>query len=43
MTAEEVLRAYKRQPFVEKRFSQFKSDYHVAPCGTALPHANKPA
>jgi hypothetical protein len=31
MTAEEVLRAYKRQPFVEKRFSQFKSDYHVAP------------
>ena len=31
MTAEEVLRAYKRQPFVEKRFSQFKSDYRVAP------------
>lgn len=31
MTAEEVLRAYKRQPFVEKRFSQFKSDFHVAP------------
>lgn len=31
MTAEEVLRAYKRQPFVEKRFSQFKSDFDVAP------------
>lgn len=31
MTAEDVLRAYKRQPFVEKRFSQFKSDYQVAP------------
>jgi transposase len=31
MTAEQVLRAYKRQPFVEKRFSQFKSDYQVAP------------
>jgi transposase len=31
MTAEEVLRAYKRQPVIEKRFSQFKSDFHVAP------------
>ena len=31
MSAEEVLRAYKRQPFIEKRFSQFKSDFHVAP------------
>ena len=31
MTAEQVLRAYKRQPFVEKRFSQFKSDYCIAP------------
>lgn len=31
MTAEEVLRAYKRQPIIEKRFSQFKSDFHVAP------------
>lgn len=31
MTAEEVLRAYKRQPLIEKRFSQFKSDYEVAP------------
>ncbi len=31
MTAEEVLRAYKRQPMIEKRFSQFKSDFHVAP------------
>jgi transposase len=27
----EVLLAYKRQPFVEKRFSQFKSDFEVAP------------
>jgi transposase len=31
MTPEEVLRAYKRQPLIEKRFSQFKSDYEVAP------------
>ncbi len=31
MTAEEVLRAYKRQPIIEKRFSKFKSDFHVAP------------
>lgn len=31
MSAEEVLRAYKRQPFIEKRFSQFKSDFHVTP------------
>lgn len=31
MTPEEVLRAYKRQPFIEKRFSQFKSDFEVAP------------
>ena len=29
--AEEILRAYKRQPFVEKRFSQFKNDFAVAP------------
>lgn len=27
----EVLRAYKRQPLIEKRFSQFKSDFEVAP------------
>ncbi|MEE9365671.1 MAG: IS1634 family transposase [Dehalococcoidales bacterium] len=27
----EVLKAYKKQPKVEKRFSQFKSDYEVAP------------
>lgn len=27
----ELLRAYKRQPLVEKRFSQFKTDYKVAP------------
>jgi transposase len=25
------LRAYKRQPLVEKRFSQFKTDFAVAP------------
>ena len=31
LTAEEVLRAYKRQPLVEKRFSQFKHDFEVAP------------
>jgi transposase len=30
-TAEEVLRAYKRQPLIEKRFSQFKNDFTVAP------------
>ncbi len=27
----DVLHAYKRQPLVEKRFSQLKSDFHVAP------------
>lgn len=31
LTAEQVFRAYKRQPFVEKRFSQFKTDFAVAP------------
>jgi len=31
MTAEELLRAYKRQPLIEKRFSQFKTDFQVAP------------
>jgi transposase len=31
MTAKEVLRAYKRQPLIEKRFSQFKTDFEVAP------------
>jgi transposase len=31
MTPEEILRAYKRQPLIEKRFSQFKSDFEVAP------------
>lgn len=31
MSAEEVLRAYKRQPLIEKRFSQFKNDFEVAP------------
>lgn len=29
--AAEVLRAYKRQPLIEKRFSQFKTDFAVAP------------
>lgn len=31
MTPREILRAYKRQPLVEKRFSQFKNHFHVAP------------
>ena len=31
MTPEEVLRAYKRQPIIEKRFSQLKTDFNVAP------------
>jgi transposase len=29
--AEEVLQAYKRQPIIEKRFSQLKTDFSVAP------------
>jgi transposase len=31
LSAEAVLRAYKRQPLIEKRFSQFKTDFAVAP------------
>jgi transposase len=31
LSAEDVLRAYKRQPLIEKRFSQFKTDFAVAP------------
>lgn len=31
MSAEEVLRAYKRQPIIEKRFSHLKTDFEVAP------------
>jgi transposase len=31
MTVLEVLRAYRRQPKIEKRFSQFKTDFAVAP------------
>jgi len=31
LSAEEVLRAYKRQPMIEKRFSQLKTDFAVAP------------
>ena len=31
MTPEALLRAYKRQPLIEKRFSQFKSDFEVSP------------
>jgi transposase len=31
MSAREVLQAYKRQPVIEKRFSQFKTDFEVAP------------
>jgi transposase len=30
-SATEVLQAYKRQPLLEKRFSQFKTDFAVAP------------
>lgn len=30
-TAEKVLDAYKRQPIIEKRFSQLKTDFRVAP------------
>ena len=31
MSAEELLDAYKRQPIIEKRFSQLKTDFAVAP------------
>jgi transposase len=31
LSATEVLQAYKRQPMLEKRFSQFKSEFSVAP------------
>jgi transposase len=31
LSAREVLEAYKRQPMLEKRFSQFKTDFAVAP------------
>jgi transposase len=31
LDAEDILRAYKRQPFIEKRFSQCKTDFGVAP------------
>jgi transposase len=31
LTPKEVLQAYKRQPKIEKRFTQLKSDYDVAP------------
>lgn len=31
MTTEETLRSYKRQPVIEKRFSQLKTDFAVAP------------
>lgn len=30
-TPAEILQAYKRQPCIEKRFSQFKNDFRVAP------------
>lgn len=30
-TAEDVLKAYKRQPIIEKRFAQLKTDFRVAP------------
>lgn len=31
LSAEEILKAYKRQPIIEKRFSQLKTDFNVAP------------
>jgi len=31
LTPQEVLAAYKRQPPIEKRFAQLKSDYEIAP------------
>lgn len=31
LSAKEVLQAYKRQPVIEKRFSQFKTEFAVAP------------
>lgn len=31
LSAEAILRAYKRQPIIEKRFSQLKTDFVVAP------------
>lgn len=31
LSSEEILRAYKRQPIIEKRFSQLKTDFNVAP------------
>ena len=31
LDAEQVLRAYKRQPLIEKRFSQLKTDFALAP------------
>lgn len=31
MSPEELLRAYKRQSLIEKRFSQFNRDFSVAP------------
>jgi transposase len=31
MDSLEVIQAYKRQPIIEKRFSQFKTDFEVAP------------
>jgi transposase len=31
MTPEALLRAYKRQPLIEKRFSQFKTAFEVSP------------
>ncbi len=31
MTPLDVIQAYKRQPIIEKRFSQFKTDFEVAP------------
>ena len=38
LTPEKVLDAYKRQASIEKRFSQLKSDYQLAPVFLKAPH-----
>jgi len=38
LTATEILAAYKRQSSIEKRFSQLKTDYQLAPVFLKAPH-----
>lgn len=38
LSAEEILAAYKRQPCIEKRFSQLKTDYQLPPVFLKSPH-----